>query len=60
MPGQLYPQKRLPNTQMLGRPHSQTGRFEDKKNVLLLMGFEPLIIQPQALLIFERKIFIWS
>jgi len=42
------PPEKTPNTQKLGRPHSQSGRFEDKKNVLLLMGFEPLIIQPTA------------
>jgi hypothetical protein len=47
MPGQLPPEK-TPNTQTLGRPQSQSGRYEDKKNVLLLMGFEPLIIQPMA------------
>jgi len=42
------PPEKTPNTQTLGRPHSQHGRFEDKKNVLLLMGFEPLIIQTTA------------
>jgi len=36
------------NTQMLGWPQSQSGRSEDKKNVLLQMGFKPLIIQPMA------------
>jgi hypothetical protein len=51
------PPEKTPNTQTLGRPHSQTGRYEDKKNVLLPMGFETLMIQPQVLLIFERKIF---
>jgi hypothetical protein len=42
----LSPEKNS-NTQGLGRTHSQSGRFEDKKDVLLLMGFE-LITQPSA------------
>jgi hypothetical protein len=45
------PPEKTPNTQALGRTHSQPGRFEDKKNVLLLMGFEPLIVQPTAQLL---------
>jgi hypothetical protein len=43
----LPPEKTL-NAEKLGRPHSQYGIYNDKKNVLLLMGFEPLIIQPMA------------
>jgi len=42
------PPGETPNNQMLGWPQSQSGRLEDKKNILLLMGFEPLIIQPMA------------
>jgi hypothetical protein len=42
------PPEKIPNTQKLGRTHSQSVKFEEKKNVLLLMGFEPLIVQPIA------------
>ena len=42
------PPEETPNTQTVGRPQSQSGRFDDKKNVLLLMGFEPPIVQPMV------------
>jgi len=36
-----YPLKRR-----MGRPQSQSGRYKEEKNLLLLLGFEPWIVQP--------------
>jgi len=43
----LYPfKKKYPLNKRLGELYSQAGYCGDKRNLLLLLGFKPLIIHP--------------
>jgi len=43
----LLPRKNTGNT-VNKRPYSRSGRFGEKKNFLLILGFEPQTVQPIA------------